>query len=146
MPCKMKICIFVISKSIIKIFFLSSNGCFQIQCESFIHFFCLFVCFPRIIEWYFDQKCCLMMDLFLNNTQLFASCAVNWWIGFMWITYGLLWCFYQLFGLTFWWHPFTAEDPLVNKWCNVKYHQICFDEEADSSTFSANSTLVQLFI
>ncbi len=28
---------------------------------------------------------------------------------------GLLWCF-QLFGLSFWWHPFTVEDPLVNKW------------------------------
>ncbi len=24
---------------------------------------------------------------------------------------GLLWCFYQLFGLSFWRHPFTAEDP-----------------------------------
>ncbi len=27
---------------------------------------------------------------------------------------GLLWCFYQLFGLSFWRHPFTAEHPLVN--------------------------------
>ncbi len=26
----------------------------------------------------------------------------------------------QLFGLLFWWHPFTAEDPLVNKWCYAK--------------------------
>jgi len=25
---------------------------------------------------------------------------------------GLLWCFYQLFELSFWRHPFTAEDPL----------------------------------
>ncbi len=42
----------------------------------------------------------------------------------MWITCGLLWCFYQLFGLSFWRHPFTAEDPLVNKWCNAKLLQI----------------------
>ncbi len=28
----------------------------------------------------------------------------------------LLWCFYQLFGLSFWRHPFTTEDPLVSKW------------------------------
>ncbi len=28
----------------------------------------------------------------------------------------LLWCFYQLFGLLFWRHPFTADNPLVNKW------------------------------
>ncbi len=38
----------------------------------------------------------------------------------------LLWCFYQLFGLSFWRHPFTAEDPLVSKWCNATFLQICF--------------------
>ncbi len=27
---------------------------------------------------------------------------------------GLLWCFYQLFGLSFWRHPFTAEDVMLN--------------------------------
>ncbi len=32
---------------------------------------------------------------------------------------GLLWCFYQLFGLSFWRHPFTSEYPLVSKWCNA---------------------------
>ncbi len=37
------------------------------------------------------------------------------------ITFGLLWCFYQPFGLSFWWHPFTAEDPLVSKWCNATF-------------------------
>ncbi len=31
-----------------------------------------------------------------------------------WITCGLLWCFYQLFGLSFWRHPFTAEHPLLS--------------------------------
>ncbi len=30
-------------------------------------------------------------------------------VGLEWC--GLLWCFYQLFGLSFWRHPFTAEDP-----------------------------------
>ncbi len=28
--------------------------------------------------------------------------------GLSWITWGLLWCFYQLFRLSFWRHPFTA--------------------------------------
>ncbi len=28
---------------------------------------------------------------------------------------------YQLFALSFWRHPFTAQDPLVNKWCNAKF-------------------------
>ncbi len=37
---------------------------------------------------------------------------------------GLLWCFYQLFGLLFWRHPFTAEDPLVSKWCHATLLQI----------------------
>ncbi len=47
---------------------------------------------------------------------------------------GLLWCFYQLFGLSFWWHPFTAEDPLVSKWCTAKFLQICSDEKTNSFT------------
>ncbi len=42
---------------------------------------------------------------------------------------GLLWCFYQLFGLSFWRHPFTAEDSLVSKWCNATFIQICSDGE-----------------
>ncbi len=33
--------------------------------------------------------------------------------------------FNQLFGLSFWRHPFTAEDPLVSKWYNAKFLQIC---------------------
>ncbi len=37
--------------------------------------------------------------------------------------------FYQLFGLSFWRHPFTAEDPLVSKWCNATFLQIYSDEE-----------------
>ncbi len=45
---------------------------------------------------------------------------VNWWTGLEWITCGLLWCFYHLFGLSFWRHPFTAEDPLMSMWCNIK--------------------------
>ncbi len=52
----------------------------------------------------------------------------------VWIIYGLLWCFYQLFGLSFWRHPFTVEDPLVSKWCNATFLQICSDEETNSST------------
>ncbi len=49
---------------------------------------------------------------------------------------GLLWCLYQLFGLWFWRHPFTANDPLVSKWCYVTVLQICSNEEINSSTSS----------
>ncbi len=64
------------------------------------------------------------MDLFFKNLQLLASQDVNWCTGVVWITCGLLWCFYQLFGLSFWRHPFTAEDPLVSKRCNATFLQI----------------------
>ncbi len=63
------------------------------------------------------------MDLFLKHTQLFTSQDINWWTGVVWITC-VLWCLYELFRLSFWRHPFTAEDPLVSKWCNLKFLQI----------------------
>ncbi len=55
----------------------------------------------------------VFMYLFLTNTELLASQDVNWRNGVVWIICGL-WCFYQLFGLSFWRHPFTADDPLVS--------------------------------
>ncbi len=30
---------------------------------------------------------------------------------------------------SFWRHPFTAEDPLMSKWWNATFLQICSDEE-----------------
>ncbi len=40
------------------------------------------------------------------------------------ITCGLLWFFDQLFGLSFWRHPFTAVYPLVSKRCNAIYSKL----------------------
>ncbi len=82
----------------------------------------------------FEVKNFLIMDLFLINTELFASQDVNRWAGVMWITCGLLWCFYQLFGLSFWRHPFTTEDPFVSKWCNDTFIRMFFDIETNSTT------------
>ncbi len=42
---------------------------------------------------------------------------------------GLLWCFYQQFGLSFWRHPFTAEDPLLSKWWNATFLQIWWKKQ-----------------
>ncbi len=61
----------------------------------------------------------------------------------VWIICGLLWCFYQLFGLSFWWHPFTAEDPLVSKWWNATFiwwrnKLIYILDDLTVSTFSTN--------
>ncbi len=44
---------------------------------------------------------------------------------------GLLGCFYQC---SFWRHPFTAEDPLVSKWCDATFLQIYSHEETNTST------------
>ncbi len=66
----------------------------------------------------------VLMDLFFTSTQLLSSPDVNWWTGVVWITCGLLWCFYQLFGLSFWRHPFTAEHPLLRQWCSDTFLQI----------------------
>ncbi len=62
------------------------------------------------------SKNVLMMDLFLTNKQPLASQGLD---GLEW--FGLLWCFYHLFGLSFRRHPFTAEHPLVSKWCNTTF-------------------------
>ncbi len=72
--------------------------------------------------WFFYRNNCL-------KWKCLVSQEVNWWTEAMKITRGLLWCFYQLLGLTFWRHPFTAEDPLVSKWCNAKFLQTCSHEE-----------------
>ncbi len=83
----------------------------------------------------FDVKYILTVYLFLRNTQLFSSQDVKWWTGLVWITCGLLWCFYQLFGLSFWWHPFTAEDTLVIKWCNAEFLKICSNKDTKASRY-----------
>ncbi len=66
-------------------------------------------------QW-FKVKNVLIKNVFILNTYSFSlhkilihgpeSC-------------GLLWCFYQLFGLSYWWHSFTEEDPFVSKWCKA---------------------------
>ncbi len=57
----------------------------------------------------------VLMNLFLANRQLFTSKDLIDWQE----SCGLLWCFYQLFGLSLWRHPFTAEDPLGSKRWNA---------------------------
>ncbi len=50
------------------------------------------------------------------------------------LTDGLVWIivtFYQMFGLPFWRHPFTAEYPLVSKWCNATFLQILWRKLSD---------------
>ncbi len=65
-------------------------------------------------QW-FEVKSVLMLDLF----QLLSSPDVNWWTGVVCIIV----MFYQLFGLSFWRHPFTAEHPLLRHWCSDTFLQ-----------------------
>ncbi len=49
------------------------------------------------------------------------------------------WCellvdYCELFGFSFWRHPFTAEDPLASKLYNAKILKICSDEETNLYT------------
>ncbi len=74
-----------------------------------------------------------MRDLFLTNKQLFTFQDVNWWTAVQWITCKILWCFYQLFGLSFWRHTFTADETLVREGYTAKFLQICSDDEPNSS-------------
>ncbi len=80
----------------------------------------------------FKLKLYGLMDRFLTNMQIFALQDVNWWTGVVWITCVFLWCFLSDVWLSFWWHPFTAEDPLVSKCCNATFLQMCYDEETNS--------------
>ncbi len=88
-----------------------------------------------LLSWFRWDNFFLLKILFkfITNTHLSTSQDVNWWTRFVWITGGLLWCFNQLFGLSFWRHPFATEDPLVSKWYNATFLQIGFDEETNSS-------------
>ncbi len=60
-----------------------------------------------------------MTDLFLTNMTffLFHKMLID---GLEWWVLHVDYCD-QLFGLSFWRHPFTAEDPLVSKWYNANF-------------------------
>ncbi len=157
LSCEVKSCMFVRNKSIIKMF-LTSNWCFCLKCDSYIHsiarlnqernmhksstiykrkqskhflnenvgrFWCerakvdrLFNGGSFILDYVRSE---VKVRVSYTNTQLFASKDIHWWTGVVWVACGLLWGFYQLFGLAFWWYPFIAEDRLVSKWCNAKF-------------------------
>ncbi len=80
----------------------------------------------KAILW-FEVKHVLILNLLQTCTFLFH-------MMYELESSGLLSCFYQLFGISFWRHPFTAEDPLMSKWCNAKFLKLFCDEETNLST------------
>ncbi len=71
--------------------------------------------------------------------------------GLQWC--GLLWCFYQLFGLSFWRSLIDPIQWMGAKWCNAKFLQICFNYETHlhlgwaqcESVFSTFAFLAEVF-
>ncbi len=62
-----------------------------------------------------------LRDLFVFSSDL-EKCSITS-LAHQWIQWNIV-MFYQLFGRSLWWHPFTTEDPLVSKWCNATFLQI----------------------
>ncbi len=78
-------------------------------------------------QW-FEVKNVLMLDLF----QLLSSQDVNWWTGVLWITCGLLFCFYQLFDSH---SDGTHSLQSIHCWdTDAMLHFSKSDEETNSST------------
>ncbi len=68
--------------------------------------YCYITCSPTDpLQWMGAVRMRVQITDKNNGPLLFTSKDVNWWSGVMWITYGLVWCFYQLFGL--WRQPFA---------------------------------------
>ncbi len=92
---------------------------------------------PKHCRLYFSQKKRFKVKhVFMDWKRTAFHFTKTWIDGLEWC--GLLWCLYQMFGLSFWRHPFTAENQLVSKWCNATFFQISSDEETNSSTSSMN--------
>ncbi len=113
-----KSCVFVRNKSIIKTFLTSTSF------------------FPAID--FSAEKSCLQAKIF-QNKNVGGFCVrgqqgIDFFIDVK--------CYYELWTrgkgfwiiVIFWRHPFTAEDPLVSKWCNATFLQNCSHDEINSST------------
>ncbi len=77
----------------------------------------------------FEVKNILIMNLFITNMQLFSSQDVNWWAGVMWIIVIFFSCLNSHYDGT---HSLQRIHWQVMH-CNVKFLQICSDEEANST-------------
>ncbi len=66
---------------------------------------------------FFTQKCTQPQDV--QDVEEFICSSEQIWRNLLWAV---------------WRHPFTAEDPLMSKWCDAKFLQISSNEETNSST------------
>ncbi len=89
----------------------------------------------------FFSSMCVPWELNPWPFALLTQCSTTEPQDYLWIIV----MFYKLFGLSFWRHPFTAEDPLVSKWWNATFLQIWWRNKLvyildglSVRTFSAN--------
>ncbi len=73
------------------------------------------------------------MGLFLTNMLFFASQDHGLELYDLWIVVMFL---LAVWMAPFWRHPFTAECPLVRKWCNAQFLQTCWSNAETHSTTS----------
>ncbi len=114
MSCEVKICMFVRNKSVIfissvKKVISSESGEKYAQIKHSLQL--------KTVQIIFLQTCRFSLHKTLID-------------GLEWC--GLLMDYCDVFiscFCSFWRHPFTAEHPLVSKWCNAKYLQICSQEK-----------------
>ncbi len=96
----------------------------------------------------FDAAWVPIWDLHRSSTvykQKQSKTALNKYVGVIltdgleWC--GLLWCFYQLFGLSFWWHPFTSNDEQVMQHYispNLMKNKLIYTQDGPNFHFCVN--------
>ncbi len=110
-------------------------NCSDCFCIKTVHDLCIFLSWFRRGDFSVEKATSkLMINVFITNMQLFTLPMLIDGLESVCITCGLLWCFYQLFGTLILTAPIHCRDPLVSKWCNAKFIQICSDKETNSST------------
>ncbi len=92
-----------------------------------------------------------MMNLFLTNRQLFTSQDVNWWTGVVWITCGLLWCFFSAVWTLILTAPIHCRGSIVEQvmQCYFSLDEICHStvrSHRAHTLFPRNKNIFHYFI
>ncbi len=92
------------------------------------------------IEVFYTETICLDVLVSYKHSFLIHKTLI---VGLYWCGLLVDYCdvFNQLFELSFWRHPFTAEDPLLSKWCNTKLLQIFYNSQWNETLPESSSSL-----
>ncbi len=76
----------------------------QIYVTKLLHKVCWLLCYHIVIQW---SDSCYFKRIVQSKMKIGLL--------FVYSPSGHLWWRWACFGLSFWWHPFTVEDPLLSK-------------------------------